>query len=968
MDKLPTTVTTSLGKILHLTRQLGKGGEGAVFEIREQTDVAAKLYWPKNAAVRKDKVSAMATAGWAKMNPIVAFPIDVLFDSNGTFAGYVMKKIGGHKPIHMLYSPASRKAEFQKAQFPFLVRAAQNIARAVASVHTTGCVIGDVNHSGFLVSEAATSVLIDSDSFQVLAANKNFFCQVGTPEYTPAEMQGGKFDRVKRTPNHDNFGLSVLIFQLLFLGKHPFAGRYSGSGDMPLERAIGEFRFAYSTSPNGMRPPPGAPLLADFPNDVAGFFERAFGKVGISQRPAAAEWVVALQKLEGLLQPCSSDKNHHHVKDKPCPWCRMEDQNPGFVAFSSTLNIAIDPAKVDIQGLLAIIRGVPDPGPPPNIHSTVPPPTNLTPTQSTTEIQAQIKIRAAIANGAAALGTLLVYIGGSAVLPGWILIAAGVASGFIDSAGLKTARQNRVRAEAGWRNIQETWNNLTGNQKYLLNRTEAEGLVKSLSDLPAEQQRSLAELERKKRDLQLNRFLDRFKIADAKIRKVGSGRKALLASYGIETAADVSFSSVQAIQGFGGSLAANLVAWRDGLAARFVFNPSEPLNPQDVNALKMRLAQKRQDLEKKLRISATSLKQASLTATDQRRKLAQAAEHTLRGLRQAELDEKIATGPIYQASRIGPFMLAGVAAFILSQSLPTNTNASARTEVGKSPENAAVTTPVFPTVPIPPIRRDQPPLRNNQSPPVTSNAGNKKIAEAGRTADTSKTPSAFPAVPMPAYPSTSQGLQLSPPPQTNAAPPLPEGMTITSLSNPVDRSERSLTPPPDATDSTPLNPLRSSDASKIQERLIFWGFLSGVPDGKWGSGSKRALQEFRIRNGINSTDAWDVQSQKLLFDRGAQILRPVPVAFVGSWTDERGVCGEPGSAPPLKLMPQSAVTPAGDSCTFAQIQSDGNNSWRMTAKCKVSGQTRQSNVRLSLNGSELNWSSENGSTTYYRCE
>src|SRR5262249_48150153 len=152
----------------------------------------------------------------------------VLFSPNGSFAGYLMKKVGGHKPIHMLYSPHSRKLEFQRANFPFLVRAAQNISRAVASVHGTGCVIGDINHSGFLVSDAATSILIDSDSFQVLTANKTFLCQVGTPEYTPAEMQGGKFGRLKRTANHDAFGLAVLIFQLLFLGKHPFAGRFSG--------------------------------------------------------------------------------------------------------------------------------------------------------------------------------------------------------------------------------------------------------------------------------------------------------------------------------------------------------------------------------------------------------------------------------------------------------------------------------------------------------------------------------------------------------------------------------------------------------------------------------------------------------------------------------------------------------------------------------------------------------------------
>jgi hypothetical protein len=54
----------------------------------------------------------MASAQWHKRNSFVAFPIDVLFSPTGIFVGFVMKKVGGSKPVHMLYSPASRKIEF----------------------------------------------------------------------------------------------------------------------------------------------------------------------------------------------------------------------------------------------------------------------------------------------------------------------------------------------------------------------------------------------------------------------------------------------------------------------------------------------------------------------------------------------------------------------------------------------------------------------------------------------------------------------------------------------------------------------------------------------------------------------------------------------------------------------------------------------------------------------------------------
>ncbi len=42
------------------------------------------------------------------------------------------------------------------------------------------------------------------------------------------------------------FGLAVLLFQLLFLGRHPFSGVFGGRGEMTVVRAVSECRFAYA--------------------------------------------------------------------------------------------------------------------------------------------------------------------------------------------------------------------------------------------------------------------------------------------------------------------------------------------------------------------------------------------------------------------------------------------------------------------------------------------------------------------------------------------------------------------------------------------------------------------------------------------------------------------------------------------------------------------------------------------------
>ena len=70
--------------------------------------------------------------------------------------------------------------------------------------------------------------------------------------------------------NHDRFGLAILIFHLLFVGRHPFAGRYRGAGDLSIEKAIAERRFAFSKnrSETLVDPPPASLLLDDLPPGV----------------------------------------------------------------------------------------------------------------------------------------------------------------------------------------------------------------------------------------------------------------------------------------------------------------------------------------------------------------------------------------------------------------------------------------------------------------------------------------------------------------------------------------------------------------------------------------------------------------------------------------------------------------------------------------------------------------------------
>jgi hypothetical protein len=69
MGAFPSLVQTSLGQTFHLTKQIGQGGEGAIFEIREQTDVALNFIGRP-----RQRVAAAKFQPWRRRNGTKQIP------------------------------------------------------------------------------------------------------------------------------------------------------------------------------------------------------------------------------------------------------------------------------------------------------------------------------------------------------------------------------------------------------------------------------------------------------------------------------------------------------------------------------------------------------------------------------------------------------------------------------------------------------------------------------------------------------------------------------------------------------------------------------------------------------------------------------------------------------------------------------------------------------------------------------
>lgn len=102
------TLYTATGECVTPGRELGKGGEGAVYDIEEFVDSVAKIYHTPPPALKQDKLAFMAATADAQLLNYVAWPQATLHGGRGgKVIGFMMPKVSGKEPIHMIYSPAS---------------------------------------------------------------------------------------------------------------------------------------------------------------------------------------------------------------------------------------------------------------------------------------------------------------------------------------------------------------------------------------------------------------------------------------------------------------------------------------------------------------------------------------------------------------------------------------------------------------------------------------------------------------------------------------------------------------------------------------------------------------------------------------------------------------------------------------------------------------------------------------------
>jgi DNA-binding helix-hairpin-helix protein with protein kinase domain len=212
-------------------------------------------------------------------------------------------------------------------------------------------------------------------------------------------------------------------------------------------------------------------------------------------------------------------------------------------------------------------------------------------------------------------------------------------------AGERSRRQEAVRQKQSALKVkQETWQRLAreATSRFVSTKRGLEQKRREYEGLEAAYLREAAALYANRRESQLHTYLDRFFIDQASLPGIGPGLKAVLVSYGIETAADVNPFDVDDVPGFGPRRTAELLAWRNRVEQGFRYDPSKGVDPRDSAALKRKYDQARRDLEQALSAGAQAL-QLARTAPEQSLRSARLdIEALLPDLAQAEADAKAA--------------------------------------------------------------------------------------------------------------------------------------------------------------------------------------------------------------------------------------------------------------------------------------------------------------------------------------
>ena len=238
----------SHSKPIKLTKKIGEGGEGSVFEtsLGKTSDYVAKIYARSKLIDTKiEKLKLMMSKSIALRG--VCFPVAIIKNEKKEPVGFLMPRAKGVELGKSVFMPKLLQQKFPSWTRRDTIQLCITILEKIEHLNNRGIILGDINGQNILVVSPTEVYFVDCDSYQI----GNYPCPAGTVHFTPPEAQGKDYSTFLRTQAMENFAIATLLFMIMLPGKSPYA---SVGGASPAEN-IRNGAFVYESNDNSKVPP-----------------------------------------------------------------------------------------------------------------------------------------------------------------------------------------------------------------------------------------------------------------------------------------------------------------------------------------------------------------------------------------------------------------------------------------------------------------------------------------------------------------------------------------------------------------------------------------------------------------------------------------------------------------------------------------------------------------------------------------
>jgi serine/threonine protein kinase len=218
-----------------------EGGEGRIYV---EGSVLIKIYIreeiPRNL---EEKLRLLKSRGSGIKS--VVFPKEMVYNQKSEFIGYTMDKLEGTVTLcDYIRGVYTKRYSLTRED---LVQICIDILEITEELHKKGIYIGDWNTKNILIdTRTKKPYLIDVDSYQI----GEYSCPVGMREFTDPDfiklIKGKNYSSYHRNEKNEIFALNTLLFQILMLGKKPYARKNNEN----MELVSYEFPYRFNCDPS----------------------------------------------------------------------------------------------------------------------------------------------------------------------------------------------------------------------------------------------------------------------------------------------------------------------------------------------------------------------------------------------------------------------------------------------------------------------------------------------------------------------------------------------------------------------------------------------------------------------------------------------------------------------------------------------------------------------------------------------